>query len=258
MVLIDSHIHLYSSPLAEGLPALLETATAAGIQRFYMPAIDSETHHAMHAVEAAHPHTCFAMMGLHPCSVQANWEAELALVEKNLFSRHYVAVGEIGLDLHWDKTFAHEQAQAFERQMQWALELGLPINIHSREATASTLQLVKPFASKGLKGIFHCFGGSLETAQAIIGMGFLLGIGGVLTYKKSGLAEVMAKIDLQHVVLETDAPYLTPVPHRGKPNMPAYLSIIASKLAEVKGISVEELASVTAANTLQLYKHEKA
>jgi TatD DNase family protein len=175
------------------------------------------------------------------------------MVEEWLKKRKFVAIGEIGLDFYWDKTFASEQMEAFNLQMQWALDNKLPIVIHTREAMQATIDAVKPFAAKGLTGIFHCFSGSYESAKEIIAMNFLLGIGGVITYKKAGLAEVVSKIDLQHLVLETDAPYLTPVPHRGKINESAYLEFVINKIAEVKNISIEEVAAATTANAEKLF-----
>ena len=192
---------------------------------FYLPAIDSESIPAMLQMEADFPEQCIAMMGLHPCNVKANWQEELAIVKDWLGKRKFAAVGEIGLDFYWDKTFETQQYQAFETQMQWALDDNLPINIHTRNAMQETINRVKPFAEKGLKGIFHCFGGSYETAKQIIAMDFSLGIGGVLTYKNAGLPEVLKKVPLEYIVLETDAPYLTPVPFRGKRNESSYFDL---------------------------------
>lgn len=254
--LTDSHTHLYSEPLYTHLTALMAEANHREVTRFYLPAIDSSTHARMHEVEAAYPDQCFAMMGIHPCSVGEDWKNELDQAGQFLYSRRYVAVGEIGLDFYWDRTHAQHQLEVFQQQMQWALELNLPVNIHTRDAMQATIDAVKPFAGKGLKGIFHCFGGSYEMARDITEMGFLLGIGGVLTYKNAGLPAALEKIDLSWLVLETDAPYLTPVPHRGKPNLPAYLRLIAEKLALVKQVSLEELSAVTTRNCLQLYRHD--
>jgi TatD DNase family protein len=192
-------------------------------------------------------------MGLHPCSVKEDYQKELAIVEAWMRQRDFVAIGEIGLDFYWDKTFVKEQHIAFEQQMQWALDKSLPIVIHTRNAMQETINAVQPFAKKGLKGIFHCFSGSYESAQQIIKMGFYLGIGGVLTYKNAGLPEALEKIGLEWMVLETDAPYLTPVPFRGKRNEPAYLEHVVKKLAETKAVSVQDVAAITTANAQKIF-----
>lgn len=253
MRLIDTHCHLYSTEFGEEIPAMIERAQKVGVQKFYLPAIDSEVIQAMLDLEAAYPNTCFAMMGLHPCSVKNNVDEELAIVKEWLGKRDFVAVGEIGLDFYWDKTFASEQKKAFDLQMGWALLMNKPIVIHTRNAMQETIDMVKPYAKKGLKGIFHCFSGSYESAKQIIDMDFLLGIGGVLTYKNAGLPDALENIGLEHMVLETDAPYLSPVPYRGKRNESSYLLEIAIKLAEVKKVPLEELASITTANAQKIF-----
>ncbi len=253
MKLIDTHCHLYAAEFKQDINAVMERARKNGIQKFYLPAIDSETTTDMLAMETSYPGECFAMMGLHPCSVKENYKEELALVEAWLLKRPFVAIGEIGLDFYWDKTFTTQQYESFEMQMQWALQRNMPIVIHTRNAMNETINTVKPFAEKGLRGIFHCFGGSIEEANEIIDMQFLLGIGGVLTYKKSGLQQVLEKIDLVHIVLETDAPYLTPVPYRGKRNESSYLEFILQTLATVKNISKEEVAAITTANAEKIF-----
>ena len=253
MKLIDTHTHLYVEEFKEDIDEVIERATKEGVEKFYLPAIDSTEIDAMLSLEEKFSGKCIATMGLHPCSVKADYEKELAIVEAWLERRTFAAIGEIGLDFYWDKTFTEQQYAAFNTQMQWALERKLPIVIHTRNAMQETIDTVKPFAEKGLRGIFHCFGGSYENAIEIIEMGFLLGIGGVLTYKKSGLETVIEKISLEHVVLETDAPYLTPVPHRGKRNESAYIKIIAQKLAEIKKVSLEEVAAITTANAEKIF-----
>jgi TatD DNase family protein len=219
----------------------------------YLPAIDSSETESMLALEQKFPGVCIAMMGLHPCYVKENVASELAHVRSWLDKRDFVAIGEIGLDFYWDKTFTNQQYEAFDTQMQWALELNRPIVIHTRNAMQETINCVKPFAQKGLKGIFHCFSGSTESAKQIIDLGFLLGIGGVITYKNAGLPEVLETVGLEHLVLETDAPYLTPVPFRGKRNESSYLTYIISKLAEVKSISEMEVAAITTANAEKIF-----
>lgn len=253
MTIIDTHCHLYSEEFDVDRDAMIKRAQQLGVQKFYLPGIDSEAIDAMLKMEEDYPNVCFPMMGLHPCYVKENYKLELNIVENWLQKRKFVAIGEIGLDFYWDKTFASEQFEAFNLQMQWALDYKLPIVIHTREAMQATIDAVKPFAAKGLTGIFHCFSGSYESAKEIIGMNFILGIGGVITYKNAGLGEVVSKIDLQHLVLETDAPYLTPVPHRGKRNESGYLEFVINKIAEVKKISVEEVAATTTANAEKLF-----
>jgi TatD DNase family protein len=253
MQLIDTHTHLYLPQFEEDCKAVLDRAMEQGICRFYLPAIESRTHDATLALESNYPDHCFAMMGLHPCSVKENYEEELAVVRTWLERRSFCAVGEIGLDLYWDKTFFEQQKEAFRRQMQWAKEFDIPIVIHSRESTWECIELVRAEKNDRLRGIFHCFGGTVEEANAITSLGFFLGIGGVLTYKKAGLDTTLQHIDIKHLVLETDSPYLAPVPHRGKRNESAYIFNIAQKLAEVKGISLEEVAAITTANALRCF-----
>jgi TatD DNase family protein len=194
-----------------------------------------------------------AMMGLHPCSVKENVKEELAIIEAQLQKRKFIAIGEIGLDYYWDKTFMTQQMEAFQIQMQWALDYKLPIAIHTRNAMGETIEAVKPFAKKGLRGIFHCFSGSKESAEQIISMGFHLGLGGVLTYKNAGVAEAIKDIPMQWLVLETDAPYLSPVPYRGKTNEPSYMIQVAMKLAEIKNLPLHEIGAITTNNAEKLF-----
>jgi TatD DNase family protein len=251
--MIDTHAHLYVDDFREDIKEVIARAAAEGVTRVYLPAIDSGTLEAMLKLEADFAGICIAMMGLHPCSLKENWREELAVVEKQLFSRPFAAVGEIGLDYYWDKTYVAEQALAFHQQVEWALALDKPIVIHSRNSTSECIKIVAEHQKGGLKGIFHCFGDSVETARQIIDLGFYLGIGGVLTYKKSGLAGVLAEISLEHIVLETDAPYLTPVPFRGKRNESSYLKHIVARLAEVKGVTPEEVMAITTANAEKIF-----
>lgn len=253
MNLTDTHCHLYSEEFAADADAMIARAVTEQVTKFYLPAIDSNTHHAMLLLEEKYPGKCIAMMGLHPCSVKADYLSELALVETWLAKRQFPAVGEIGLDYYWDKTFAAEQMAAFGIQMQWALNYQIPVVIHTRNAMADTIKAVREYANKGLKGIFHCFSGTIEDAEAITAMGFYLGIGGVLTYKNSGIDKVVEKIGIEHLVLETDAPYLSPVPFRGKRNESSYIKYVADKLAAIKNISVEEVAVVTTANAEKIF-----
>lgn len=253
MNLIDTHCHLYSEEFDADRDAMIQRALDKGVSRFYLPGIDSDAIPGMLELEARYPGVCIAMMGLHPCYVKANYREELAIVEEWLAKRPFIAIGEIGLDFYWDKTFAAEQLEAFNLQMQWALNRNLPIVIHTRKAMSETLAAVKPFAAKGLRGIFHCFSGSAQDAAQIVKMGFYLGIGGVVTYKNAGLPDALAGIDPEYLVLETDAPYLSPVPYRGKRNESSYLELILNRLAEVKNLSPAEMAAITTANAQKIF-----
>lgn len=253
MVLIDTHAHLYAEEFAADIAGVIERAEAEGVKKFYLPAIDSTATGAMLGLEARFPGKCIAMMGLHPCYVKGNFKDELKQVGEWLAKRKFAAVGEIGLDMYWDKTYVKEQEEAFCIQTEWALAYSLPIVIHTRNAMKETIRIVKQYAPKGARGIFHCFGGTADEALEIAAMGFYLGIGGVVTYPKSGLAETLKQIGLQHLVLETDAPYLTPVPFRGKRNESSYLKYVVQKIAEAKNISIEEVAAVTTANAEKIF-----
>jgi TatD DNase family protein len=232
---------------------MLKRARQEGIKKFYLPAIDSETHEDMLALEAAHPETCQAMMGVHPCSINADFESELSIAERYLSERPFCAVGEIGLDLYWDKTYFEQQKQAFIRQMHWAQDLGLPIVIHSRNSMEEVIEVLSENTWFTEGGILHCFTGNLEQAKKLIDRGFYLGIGGVVTYKNSGLDAVVAAIDLEHVVLETDSPYLAPLPFRGRRNESAYVKYVAQKISEIKIMDLAEVARMTTANAEQIF-----
>lgn len=253
MILTDTHCHLYSEEFAVDIEEVIKNAAIEGVQQFYLPGIDSTAIESMLALEKKFPGKCIAMIGLHPCYVKDNYNEELEIVRGWLTKREFAAIGEIGLDFYWDKTFLIQQYQAFRTQIEWAIEYKRPIVIHTRNAMQETINLVKEYKSKGISGIFHCFSGSYESAKEIIDAGFYLGIGGVVTYKNAGLAEVLTKIDLEHLVLETDAPYLTPVPFRGKRNESSYLKYIAAKIAAIKQVPVEEVASITTANAEKIF-----
>ena len=253
MRFIDTHSHIYDTGFQEDMDAVMVAAKSVGIEKIYMPGIDSTCIDGMMDMETKYPGFCIPMMGLHPCYVKENYQEELAIVEGWLTKRKFAAIGEIGLDYYWDKTFAKEQQLVFEQQMQWGLEYGLPINIHTRNAMGETIEMVKPFAKKGLKGIFHCFSGSKESAEQIVEMGFLLGLGGVLTYKNAGVAEAVVNIPMEFLVLETDAPYLPPVPYRGKRNEPAFMIEVAKKLAEIKNLPLHEVAEKTSENAERIF-----
>lgn len=249
---IDSHCHLYIHDFEADLDEVIKRATNAGVDRFYFPAIDKSTAEDMMRVVARFPGKCIPMMGLHPCSVNERFQEEMDFVEAMLKHQSFAAIGEIGLDYYWDKQFIQLQQQVFIRQIELANQYQLPIVIHTREAMEDTIRVVKD-RLPDKRGIFHCFGGTLEQAQTIAEMGFKLGIGGVLTYKKSGLAAIIEKIPLKDLVLETDAPYLPPVPYRGKRNESSYLPIIAGEIARIKNVPIEEVAEITSQNTLRLF-----
>jgi len=253
MELIDTHCHLYDPALTEDIDEVIRRALAAGVSRFYLPAIDRESESSMLGLEKRYPDICFAMQGLHPCSVKADVEEALQHVEQSLAGRLFAAIGETGLDFYWDRSFEKEQYQAFHRQIEWALDLNLPIVIHSRESIDQTIAVVREHQKGNLRGIFHCFNNDEQSAKKIVGLGFYLGIGGTLTYKNSKLPEAIREIGLENIVLETDAPYLPPVPFRGKRNESSYLTYVAEKLAQIKGISVEEIAHITTANALKIF-----
>lgn len=233
---------------------MMQRAFDKGIERFYLPGIDSEVIDRMFELEKSYPGKCICMMGLHPCSVNEKYREELSIVEQWLTQRRFAAVGEIGLDFYWDKTFTDQQYEAFHYQVNLALQYHLPIVIHTRNAMQETIDVVKQYTPKGLHGIFHCFSGNYDDARQVIDAGFLLGIGGVVTYKNGGLAEWLAKVPLENIVLETDAPYLTPVPFRGKRNESSYLIYVAEKLASVYQVSVDEIGRITSENALKVFQ----
>lgn len=257
MLFVDTHAHLYAEQFSEDQEEMLRRSFDQKVERICLPNIDSSSISAMLDLEARHPAHCFAMMGLHPCSVKENYQEELDLVKSWLDKRPFCAVGEIGIDLYWDKTFFEQQKDAFRQQIHWAIELDVPIVIHSREATDIIIDLLREERNDKLRGIFHCFGGSLEQAEAIIDLNFFLGIGGVLTFKKSGLDQTLVDVPLERLVLETDAPYLSPMPFRGKRNESAYIRHIAERLAEVKGVTIEKIAEVTTANAATIFGREQ-
>ena len=254
MELIDTHTHLYLDEFRKDIVEIIERARAAGVARFYLPAIDSEEMPKLFKLVDSYPQLCFPMAALHPCSVKENYKEELSILSESLKKRSFAAIGETGLDFYWDKTFVKEQYECFNTQIEWGLQYNLPIVIHTRNAMRETIDVIKSYHGKGLTGIFHCFGGSIKEAEEIIDTGFMLGIGGVVTYKNSGLAEVLRCVDLKNIVLETDSPYLTPVPYRGKRNESSYLKIIAEKVAEVKNIPVEDVAKITTENARRVFR----
>lgn len=254
MLLTDTHSHLYAEQFSNDINDVMSRCLADGVGRIFLPNIDESSIEAMLALEELYPDTCFSMMGLHPCSVNADFERQLSVVENWWKQRDFVAMGEIGIDLYWDKTFLSEQQEAFRRQIIWAKELGKPIVIHARESFDEIFEIVDELNDDRLSGIFHCFTGTAEQAHKIIDYGnFWLGLGGVLTFKKAGLDAVVKDINLKHLVLETDSPYLAPTPYRGKRNESSYVKLVAAKLAEVKGVSLEEVAEVTTTNSKAIF-----
>ncbi len=251
---IDTHAHIYSTDFDKDREEVMERSREAGVNEIYMPNIDHTSMDGMLEVESDHPETCFAMMGLHPCSVKKDFEGELYGMEQWLSKRKFAAIGEIGTDLYWDKSFWELQKEAFTIQVSWAKKYKLPIVIHSRQSIDETIGLIEPLLGDGLTGIFHCFSGNLEQAKKIISMGFYLGLGGVATFKNGGLDKVLPEITLDNLVMETDSPYLAPVPYRGKRNEPSYIPLIAGKIAEIKKISLEEVQEATSRNSGKIFR----
>lgn len=257
-MLTDTHAHLYAGQFSEDRELMLERARKEGVNRIFLPAIDTETHEDLIALADAHPDLCFPMMGLHPCSVDAaTIEKEYAAIETWHSKRKFVAVGEIGIDLYWDKTQLALQQEIFSKQVDLALKLNLPVIIHSRNAFNECYEIVKAKQSAGggkLKGIFHCFSDGIAEAEKVIGLGgFMMGIGGVITFKKSGLDKVVEHFGMENFVLETDAPYLAPVPFRGKRNESSYIIHVARAIAGIKKISPGEVAEITTENSRKIF-----
>lgn len=253
MFLSDTHTHQYIPEMREQIGALMHRAQENRVQKLYLPNIDSDSVKDVFSLVDLYPQQCFPMMGLHPCSVKENYLDELKFIQQYIDDPRVVGIGEIGMDLYWDKTFIEEQKIAFKTQIQWAKDRKMPIIIHCRESFDEIYEILLEQNDELLRGIFHCFSGSEEQANKIIDLGFYLGIGGVLTYKNSGLSDAIKNVDLKNIVLETDSPYLTPVPHRGKPNESSYLIYIAEKLAELKNCSLENVANITSENAIKIF-----
>ena len=252
--MIDTHTHLYSEQFDNDRAEAIQRAIDKGVEQFFLPAIDSETHRKMLDLEAQYPDKIHAMMGLHPCSVQPeSWEKELLIVETWLKNRPFCAIGEIGIDLYWDKSTLDIQVKAFEQQIDWAIEKDLPIVIHTRESFDETFEVLERKKHPKLRGIFHCFSGNLEQAQHAIDLNFILGIGGVVTFKNGKIDKFLNQIPLDKIVLETDSPYLAPVPFRGKRNESAYLDLVAGKLVDVYKKDFAEINQVTTENALRVF-----
>jgi len=253
MEFVDTHIHLYAEEYGELQNELINNAIEAGVKKFILPNIDSTSITGLHQLTQNYPNNCFGMMGLHPCYVTENYEKELSNVHQLLLSNKYCAVGEIGMDKYWSLDFIVQQEEALRTQLGWASEMDLPISLHTRNATREVIDIISELNFPNRKGVFHCFGGTLEEAEDIIKLGYHLGIGGVVTFKNSGLDIIIKEVPLEKIVLETDGPYLAPMPFRGKRNDPQYLRIIAEKIASIKNISLELVASITTTNANQIF-----
>ena len=254
-IIIDTHAHLYHRHFDSDREAMIARAQEIGIAHIILPNIDLESIAGMLALEQAYPKLCFPTMGLHPCSVQEDYEAVLLQMEKWLERHAFVGIGETGIDLYWDKSTLELQKKALQVQLSWASSLHLPVILHTREANTETIEVVKDHArTHAVKGVFHCFSGTVDEAKRMMDLGFFLGIGGTVTFKNSLLREVIKEIGLGHVVLETDSPYLAPVPHRGKRNESAYTDLVAQHLAEELEISKEEVCRITTQNARTLFK----
>lgn len=251
--MIDTHAHIYLEEFNVDKEAMLERCREQGINKILMPNIDTTSIDDLLELESRNPDYCIAMMGLHPCYVKKGFEKDLYVVEQWLTKRRFCAIGEIGTDLYWDKTLWEEQQEAFEVQLNFAKRFNLPVSIHSRESTEEALTIIERVQDGKLRGVFHCYSGTLEQAERAIKLGFYLGIGGVSTFKKGELDELLKASDLQHLVLETDSPYLAPVPFRGKRNEPSYLHFIAEKIALVKNCSLEEVKKSTSLNAISIF-----
>ena len=256
--LIDTHTHIYLDDFNDDRSVIINNCKKNGINKLFLPNIDSKTIEAVNRLSAEYPETCYPMMGLHPCSVKKNYQSELAIIENQLNKENYIAIGEIGIDLYWDQSTLEEQKIAFKTQVKWAKEKKLPIVIHTRESFDEIFSIIDTLNDDNLTGVFHCFTGNKEQAEHIINYGgFKLGIGGVVTFKNAGLDITLKEVDIDHLVLETDSPYLTPVPFRGKRNESTYLTYVAEKLSSIYECSIDEIAKKTTTNAHEVFKLKK-
>ncbi|MBY0543781.1 MAG: TatD family hydrolase [Sphingobacteriaceae bacterium] len=253
MLLTDTHTHLYYETDLDKQDQLMERCLAFNIERLFLPNVDVKSIAMIDDLVKRYPENCFAMAGLHPCDVKEDYKEQLAAIFDSIANRKIYAIGEIGIDLYWDNSTLEIQRDAFKKQINWAKNLGLPIVIHCREAFDEVFEVLDSEKDEKLRGIFHCFTGDLVQAKRAIDLNFYLGIGGVVTYKKAGLDLVLVDVPLEHIVLETDSPYLAPVPYRGKPNESSYLIHIAQKVADIYGVSLDEVAAVTTANSKKIF-----
>jgi TatD DNase family protein len=253
MYLIDTHTHLYLDEFKDDRDKVISRAMEQGVKKFFLPNIDSSSIDAMLNLTNLYPQNCYPMMGLHPTSVNANYKSELEVVKDQLKHLRYFAIGEVGIDLYWDMTFKHEQIKAFKEQVECSLEYKLPLVIHSRNSIDLIISILKEFESSEIRGVFHSFTGNIKQAEEAIALGFILGIGGIVTFKNSMLDKVVEQIDISHIVLETDSPYLAPVPKRGKRNESSYLVHIADKIAQIHQMDITQVAKMTTRNALYLF-----
>ncbi|MEZ8826729.1 TatD family hydrolase [Vibrio amylolyticus] len=251
--MIDTHAHIYASEFDNDRDEVVQRALQQGITKILLPNIDLESIDPMLRTQAAYPEICHSMMGLHPCYVDADVKQTLDTVHSWFDKHNFIAVGEIGIDLYWDKTYKSEQEMAFTTQLNWAKEMDLPVVIHTRDSITETLHLLEKEQNGQLRGVFHCFGGSVEEAKAINDLGFHLGLGGVSTFKNGGMDKVIPHLDLNYVLLETDCPYLAPVPHRGKRNEPAYTQLVGQRVADLRELSLEDVDTLTTLNANKLF-----
>lgn len=252
MNFIDTHAHIYTHEFLKTQEDMLARALENNVSHILMPNIDKNSITSMLQLYKSQPNMCLPMLGLHPVDVKADFEEEIEEIFSH-YTEEYIGVGEIGIDLHWDKTTLDIQKKAFQKQIEFAIQKNLPISVHVRDAFPETLKILEAYRDSTLKGVIHCFTGTLEQAKKAINLGFYLGIGGVLTFKNSKLDKTIEQIDLKHLLLETDTPYLAPTPHRGKTNEPSYIPLIATKLAEIKGVDLEIVAEQTTANAMELF-----
>ncbi|MFI5220744.1 MAG: TatD family hydrolase [Bacteroidia bacterium] len=253
MTFTDTHAHLYAEEFDADRNETVKRAISCGVSKMFLPNIDVHSIQPMLDLVWEFPSHCFPMMGLHPCSVDENFEMNLEPIHQWFSKRKFYAVGEVGLDYYWSLEFKEQQITAFKKQLNWAIEMELPVIIHSRNSTAGIISIIKEMSDAKLRGIFHCFSGNEKEANEIIELGFYLGIGGVLTFKNSGLDKAIQNIPVEHLVLETDAPYLSPVPHRGKRNESSYIPLVARKLSEIKNIPVEKIAGISSENSKKIF-----
>jgi TatD DNase family protein len=250
---IDTHTHLFLEQFKDDREDVIKRAIDSGVYKLLLPNIDSKSIDDLKETVKLFPDNCYPMIGLHPTSVDNNFTTELDLVKNELKSGEYIAVGEIGIDLYWDKTFIKEQQQAFATQLDLALEYNLPVVIHARESFAEIFEVLDNYRGSGITGVFHSFTGTLEDANRAIDMGFMIGFNGILTFKNSGLDKIAEQVDIKHILLETDSPYLAPTPYRGKRNESSYVINVGNKLADIKGISIEDVARITTENAERLF-----
>lgn len=251
---IDTHSHLFAQQFDDDRPAAIARAKEQGISKILLPNIDLESIEPLKSMLHEYPNYCLGMMGLHPCSVDDNYESVLSKIKTELFKSDYIAVGEIGLDYYWDTKYKEEQKQSFSQQLKWAKELGLPVAIHTRDSFDDAIEIVEQEQDGTLIGVFHCFGGTVEEGKRVIDVGFYMGIGGVATFKKSNHAEVLPQLGLERIILETDSPYLAPTPYRGKRNESAYTAIVAQKLASIYEVGLDQIAEKTTKNAIELFR----